>query len=95
MTFLRPIALAIVALCMSTGIANGNVLLVDTFDYQDDSLIGNGSWTNHSGTPGDLLVSGGQAIVQHGTPSEEFEQYMWACPKFMFISVFDNVSRAL
>ena len=71
MTFLRPIAFAIVVLCMSTGVANGNILLTENFDYMDGSLVGNGTWANHSGNPGDLLVSGGQAVVQHGTPSED------------------------
>ena len=43
----------------------------DDFTYSDGSLVGNGAWVNHSGTAGDLLVSSGQAVVQHGTPSED------------------------
>ncbi len=43
----------------------------DDFTYADGSLVGNGEWTNHSGNLGDLLVASGQAVVQHGTPSED------------------------
>ncbi|MDC9723448.1 MAG: T9SS type A sorting domain-containing protein, partial [Urechidicola sp.] len=43
----------------------------DDFSYADGSLIGNGSWANFSGTSGDLLIVSGQAIVQHGVPSED------------------------
>ncbi|WP_418603714.1 T9SS type A sorting domain-containing protein [Hwangdonia sp.] len=43
----------------------------DGFAYADGSLIGNGGWLNHSGTSGDLVVSAGKAIVQHGAPSED------------------------
>lgn len=51
--------------------ANAAVLVDETFTYADGSLVGNGAWANHSGTAGDLLVSGGVAVVQHGTPSED------------------------
>lgn len=43
----------------------------DDFSYTDGSLVPNGGWANFSGTSGDLLVSSGQAVVQHGTPSED------------------------
>jgi len=43
----------------------------DDFTYSDGSLVGNGAWVNHSGNAGDLLVSSGQVVVQHGTPSED------------------------
>lgn len=43
----------------------------DAFSYADGSLINNPAWDNHSGTNGDLLVASGQAVVQHGTPSED------------------------
>ena len=46
-------------------------LVTDDFTYADGSLTGNPAWNNHSGTQGDLLVSGGAAVVQHGTPSED------------------------
>jgi len=46
-------------------------LASDDFSYPDGSLVPNGGWANHSGTPGDLLVAGGQAVVQHGAPSED------------------------
>ncbi|MFK5879696.1 MAG: T9SS type A sorting domain-containing protein [Flavobacteriaceae bacterium] len=43
----------------------------DDFSYADGSLIGNSAWANFSGTSGDLLVASGQAVVQHGVPSED------------------------
>ncbi|MDH5413861.1 MAG: hypothetical protein OEW87_06980, partial [Flavobacteriaceae bacterium] len=49
----------------------GQVIKSDGFDYPDGSLVPNGGWANHSGTAGDLLVSSGQVLVQHGTPSED------------------------
>lgn len=51
--------------------ANASVLVFDNFDYPDGSLVPNGGWANHSGTLGDMLVSGGQVMVQHGVPSED------------------------
>ncbi len=61
-------ALAAIGFAVS---ANADVITFDNFDYPDGSLVPNGGWANHSGTPGDLLVSGGQAVVQHGVPSED------------------------
>lgn len=50
----------------------------DNFNRDDGSLTGTfptpgpgGVWTRHSGTEGDLLIASGQAVVQHGTPSED------------------------
>lgn len=51
----------------------GQVVLSEDFSYSDGSLVGNGTWVSTSGTAGDLLVSSGQAVVQHGTPSEDVE----------------------
>ncbi len=51
--------------------AQADVIAFDNFDYPDGSLVPNGGWANHAGTPGDLLVSGGQVMVQHGFPSED------------------------
>lgn len=45
--------------------------ITETFSYADGSLLGNSTWANHSGTDGDLLVASGQAVVQHGAPSED------------------------
>ena len=50
---------------------NADVIAFDNFDYPDGPLVGNGGWVNHSGGPDDLLVSGGQVVVQHGIPSED------------------------
>ena len=58
--------------------ANAGILVDDNFNRPDGSLTGTaptpgpgGVWTDHSGTTGDLLISGGQAVVQHGEPSED------------------------
>ena len=45
--------------------------LYDDFSYADGSLTANPNWTGFSGNDGDLLVTSGQALVQHGTPSED------------------------
>ena len=51
----------------------GQVLVAEDFNYPDGSLVPNGGWATTSGTAGDLLVSSGEAVVQHGTPSEDVE----------------------
>ncbi len=63
--------LTITATVALTSLAPAVVILSDNFDYADGSLVTNGGWTNHSGTTGDLLLAGGKAVVQHGTPSED------------------------
>ena len=62
---------AFVISAFAFGNANATVIGSDTFDYADGALVPNGGWANHSGTVGTLLVSGGQAVVEHGTPSED------------------------
>ena len=54
-----------------TAVSFGQVIVSDDFTYSDESLVGNGGWVNHSGTPGDLLVASGQVVVEHSTPSED------------------------
>ena len=54
-----------------TSTAGAQVLVCEDFSYPDGSLVPNGGWANHSGTVGDMLVSGGQVVVQHGAPSED------------------------
>ena len=39
--------------------------ITETFTYSDGSLLGNSSWTHHSGPSGDLLVTSSQAVVSH------------------------------
>jgi hypothetical protein len=43
----------------------------EDFAYSDGSLTDNPSWFGFSGVSGDLMISSGQALVQHGTPSED------------------------
>ena len=43
----------------------------EDFGYADGSLTANPLWDSFSGTEGDLMITSGQALVQHGTPSED------------------------
>ncbi len=43
----------------------------EDFSYANGSLIDNPLWDGFSGTTGDLMVTSGQVLVQHGTPSED------------------------
>jgi hypothetical protein len=65
---LLPCVLAVIGLAIS---ANAGVITFDNFDYPDGALVPNGGWANHSGIVDTLLVSGGQAVVEHGVPSED------------------------
>jgi len=71
--YLKQLSLAVLCgvFVLTSGPANAATLVTEDFNYADGSLVGNGGWATHSGNPGDLLVAGGQAVVQHGTPSED------------------------
>lgn len=56
-----------------TSLSFGQVIVAEGFSYPDGSLVPNGGWATTSGTAGDLLVASGEAVVQHGTPSEDTE----------------------
>ncbi|MEM1097322.1 MAG: PEP-CTERM sorting domain-containing protein [Planctomycetota bacterium] len=52
-------------------------LVSDTFTYPDGNLVGNGGWVDQGGsTP--LLVSGGQAVVEHGGGSRQDAEIVFA-----------------
>ena len=51
--------------------ASAQVIRCEQFSYPDGSLVPQGGWATHSGTAGDFQVLNGQAVVQHGTPSED------------------------
>ena len=57
-------------LCLSA-FSFGQVILAEGFSYADGSLVPNGGWAREGGTSGDFQVSSGQAVIQHGTPSED------------------------
>jgi hypothetical protein len=49
-----------------------NLPFTEDFSYADGSLTANPNWSDYSGTPLDMLVSGGQAVVlQDGSRSED------------------------
>lgn len=78
----------------STGIAFGQVIAFDNFDYANGSLVGNGGWAGHSGNAGDLLVSSGQVVVQHGTPSEDANLAFAAVSGMIFFGIDFSVSAS-
>ena len=59
----------------------------DDFTYSNGSLIDSPLWVSNGGIRGDLMVTSGQALVQHGTPSED--------ANLEFIPVAGNVYYAL
>jgi hypothetical protein len=61
--------------------------ITDDFTYSDGSLIDSPLWVNNGGTMGDLMVVSGQALIQHGTPSED--------ANLEFIPVAGNIYYAL
>jgi hypothetical protein len=61
--------------------------VADDFTYPDGSLTDNPLWVNNGGTIGDLMVVSGQALIQHGTPSED--------ANLEFIPVAGNIYYAL
>lgn len=69
-TLKKSLMLVMAMLLVAAG-ANAAVIASDTFSYPDGPLVGNSTWFNHSGTEGDLLVFNGQAVVEHGVPSED------------------------
>jgi hypothetical protein len=64
----------------------GQVILAEDFNYADGSLLPNGGWTSGGGTAGDFLVASGEAVVQHGAPSED--------PRYSFTPVTGDVYAA-
>ena len=70
---IRKYVLVAVGLVFVVGTGHAAQLGFDNFDYADGSLVVNSArvWANHSGTADDLLVASGQAVVQHGAPSED------------------------
>ena len=66
----KTLILTMATLLIASGVSAA-VIVSDDFSYPDGSLVGNGTWASHSGTPGDFLVASGKAVCQHGVPSED------------------------
>ena len=81
-------------LVASSGLAFGQVIAFDNFDYANGSLVPNGGWASHSGTPGDLLVASNQVVVQHGTPSEDANLAFTAVSGTLFFGIDFSVSSS-
>ena len=76
--------------------SSADIVVNEDFNRADGSLVGTsptpgpgGVWANHSGTAGDLLISGGQALVQHGTPSEDANVSFASYTDGLLTAVFD------
>ncbi len=59
------------SILLVAAVAFAATLVFEDFSYPDGSLVGNGTWENHSGTPGDLLVANGEAVVSQATATSE------------------------
>ena len=90
-TLKKYAAFVMVGLLSAAG-ANASVIIYDNFDYPDGSLVPNGGWATHSGTPGDLLVSDGKAVVQHGVPSEDANKAFAAALGSIYFGIDFSVS---
>lgn len=75
----------ILTLCLSV-VSYGQVILAEGFSYADGSLVPNGGWTSFGGTAGDFMVSSGEAVVQHGTPSEDVRYSFSAITGDVFVA---------
>ena len=58
-------------LALVHGSANAATLVNEDFGYADGNLVGNGGWTNVSGSGSFITVSGGAATAAHGSGSRE------------------------
>ncbi|MFN3190423.1 MAG: PEP-CTERM sorting domain-containing protein [Aureliella sp.] len=63
--------LSLALLAMLAGSANAAIVLEDDFSYADGDLVGNGSWTNHSGSDSLIQVQSGAVVLEHGGGSRE------------------------
>lgn len=60
------------ALALSAQGATASLLLQEAFSYPDGNLVGNGTWTAHSGAGAiPVQVTAGQAVVQQGSGTRE------------------------
>lgn len=70
--FARFVAVAaILALGLMPAVAGASPLLVEQFNYPNGNLVGNGGWTNHSGTGFFIQVNGGEVLLSQGGGSRE------------------------
>lgn len=93
---MKNLIIAIGAACLFTAVGSSANLINDNFDRPDDSLVGTaptpgpgGVWGSHSGTLGDLQISSGQALIQHGTPSEDAHSLFADQSTGVLTAVFD------
>jgi hypothetical protein len=61
-------AVVLLAFAFAPNAANAQVLALEDFSYPDGaSLSSQTGWASHSGTAGNLLVTGGKAVVDHSS----------------------------
>ena len=95
--YLKHLSLAALCGFVLSGLAmtsHAAILASESFDYADGSLVGNGAWASTGGTAGDFLVTGGQAVVQHGTPSEDVNLPFAATPGDLYYGLDFSVSAS-
>ncbi len=59
------------AAMFAVSVANAATLVSEDFSYADGDLVGNGGWTNHSGSESFIQVASGEAVLSHGGGSRE------------------------
>ena len=59
------------AAMFAASVANAATLVSEDFSYADGDLVGNGGWTNHSGSESFIQVASGEAVLSHGGGSRE------------------------
>lgn len=61
----------LILLFFTSYLSFAQVIVSEGFSYADGSLVPNGGWAREGGTSGDFQIVSGEAVVQHGTPSED------------------------
>lgn len=66
--------------------ASAQVIRCEQFNYADGLLVPQGTWAKHSGND-DLVIASGQAVIQHGAPSEDAHIPFAAVPGKIFFAI--------
>lgn len=86
---MKKFALALTLVALMATPTFGTLLLNEPFSYPDGNLVGNGGWTNHSGSGFFLQVSSGEVPVLHGSSSREDAHTVFGSAQGTIYSAFD------